>query len=134
MKVFADTNFLISAFVARGLSHDIFKLVLAKHELIIGEFVLNEFCEKMELKFKIPKSQIIEYEQFLKSFKIQPTPDSKPTFNLRDEDDGWVLAEALNAKTDILITGDKDLLDFVDQVGEILIFSPREFWEYLTNN
>ncbi len=133
MKVFADTNFLISAFVSRGLSHDIFKLVIAKHELILGEFVLNEFCEKMESKIKVPPSEIEEFVSFLRSFQVVPIPPSGSTIRLRDEDDEWVLSSALAAKADVLITGDKDLLDVASEINQILILSPRGFWEYLVN-
>jgi len=131
MKVFADTNFLISAFVSRGLSYDIFKLIIAKHELILGEFVLNEFCEKMESKIKIPPSEINEYVSFLRSFQIVPIIQPASGIRLRDKDDEWVLSSAVAANADILITGDKDLLDVAYEIHDILILSPRGFWEYL---
>ena len=42
MRVFLDTNVLLSAFAARGLCADVFRTVLAEHELITSEFVLGE--------------------------------------------------------------------------------------------
>jgi predicted nucleic acid-binding protein len=41
----------------------------------------------------------------------------------------WVLMSALNAKADVLITGDKVLLDIIKQVQEVRILNPRQFWE-----
>jgi predicted nucleic acid-binding protein len=38
-----------------------------------------------------------------------------------------VLALALAAKTDVLVTGDKDLLDVADQVSDLTITDPRGF-------
>ena len=32
MKVFADTNFLVSAFATRGLSADVLQVILAEHK------------------------------------------------------------------------------------------------------
>ena len=37
MKVFLDTNVLVSAFTARGLCADLVRLLLAEHEVMTGE-------------------------------------------------------------------------------------------------
>ena len=42
MKVFLDTNVLVSGFATRGLSADVIRHVMAKHELITAEVVLDE--------------------------------------------------------------------------------------------
>jgi len=42
-----------------------------------------------------------------------------------------VLASALLAKADILVTGDKDLLALSKTVKELRIFTPRECWDFL---
>ena len=34
MKVFVDTNVLVSAIASRGLSADVFQLILTEHDLI----------------------------------------------------------------------------------------------------
>jgi len=54
MKVFADTNFLVSAFATRGLSVDVFQLVLAEHELMTGEFILTELQRVLRKKIESP--------------------------------------------------------------------------------
>lgn len=43
MKIFADSNVLVSAFTARGLCADLLEVILADHQLMTGEFVFNEF-------------------------------------------------------------------------------------------
>lgn len=50
---------------------------------------------------------------------------------VRDPDDAWVLASALAAGAEVLVTGDEDLLDLRDDVEEILITNPRGLWELL---
>ncbi|WP_421891722.1 putative toxin-antitoxin system toxin component, PIN family [Marinoscillum sp.] len=130
MKVFGDTNFLISAFATRGLSTDVLSLVITRHELIISEFVLQELSEKLRTKLKLPQGDIRDIELFLRTFTVI-NPSEKSTYHLRDPDDEWVLAAALEAKSDVLITGDKDLLDENDSITELEILTPRGFWELL---
>ncbi len=129
MKVFADTNFLVSAFATRGLSVDLFQLVLAEHELMTGEFVLTEFQRVLRGKLKVPEQIIQEAEQLLRRHHIEPVPNEPSAIQVRDEDDRWVLSSAVHAKADVLITGDKDLLDIAENVTELKIMTPRGFWE-----
>ena len=42
MRVFLDTNVLASAFGTRGLCADVLRLIMAEHELITGEVVVEE--------------------------------------------------------------------------------------------
>lgn len=51
MKVFLDTNVLVSAFMARGLCADLFRYVLAEHEVLTGEVNLVEFRRILRHKF-----------------------------------------------------------------------------------
>ncbi len=129
MKVFADTNFLVSAFATRGLSADVFQLVLAEHQLMTGEFVLNELALALTVKLNVPERIARDAEDLLRRHHIEPLPNQPSEVQVRDEDDRWVLESALRAKADVLITGDKDLLDISKQVLQLKIVTPREFWE-----
>ncbi len=129
MKVFADTNFLVSAFATRGLSTDVFQLVLAEHQLMTGEFVLNELACVLTEKLNVPERIVRDAEDLLRRHHIEPLPDQPSEVQVRDEDDRWVLESALRAKADVLITGDKDLLDISKQLPQLNIVTPREFWE-----
>lgn len=131
MKVFADTNFLVSAFATRGLSADVFQVVLAEHELMTGEFVLTELFRVLTTKLKVPEKIAREAEHLLRQYHIEPIPNQPSTIHVRDEDDRWVLESALRAKAEVLITGDKDLLDISSKVSELKIITPREFWELI---
>jgi putative PIN family toxin of toxin-antitoxin system len=131
LRVFADTNFLIIAFATRGLSADVFQLILSEHELVLGEFILNEFKRVMLTKIKLPEKYIDEVEQLLRQFDVQEIPENKSEIIIRDEDDRWVLQSAINAQADILITGDKDLLEITDQIEKPKILTPRQFWEFV---
>lgn len=129
MKVFADTNVLVSAFTARGLCTDLLEIILADHQLMTGEFVLQELQRVLTTKLKIPKRKVSEVLRFLHNHHVEPIPDTPSDVQVRDEDDRWVLESAIRAKADILVTGDKDLLDISKNVPQLRIISPRKFWD-----
>lgn len=129
MKIFADTNVLVSAFTARGLCADLLEIILADHQLMTGEFVLQELQRVLTTKLKVPQKKVSDVLQFLRNHHVEPIPDNPSDVKVRDEDDRWVLESAIRAKADILVTGDKDLLDISKNVPQLRIVSPRKFWE-----
>lgn len=131
MKVFADTNFLIRAFATRGLSADVLQVILSEHELLTGEFVLTEFKRVLRVKMKVPEKFIQDAESLLRHYHIEAVPEVPSTYTIRDADDQWVLESAIRAKADVLITGDKDLLEITEQVNELNILTPRAFWKLI---
>ncbi|MCC5943196.1 MAG: putative toxin-antitoxin system toxin component, PIN family [Balneolaceae bacterium] len=133
MKIFADTNVLISAFTARGLCADLLEIILADHHLMTGEYVLIELERVLSTKLHLPEQKIDAVVQFLRNHHVEPIPETASEYNVRDDDDRWVLESAIRAKADILVTGDKDLLVISQEVEEIKIISPRGFWEILKN-
>ena len=130
MRVFFDTNVLVSAYTARGLSLDLFRLVLSEHELLTGEVNLLEFRRVLRQRFKVPVSGVDSAERELREHTIIPKPSTTLDLQIRDVDDTWVLASAVVARCDALVTGDKDLLD-VAESAPIPILSPRECWRWL---
>lgn len=131
MRVFLDTNVLVSAFATRGLSADVFRLVLAEHELIVGQIVVDELRRVLERKIGLPKSVVEEALAILEEREVVPTADSDPGVEVSDPSDLRVLATALEAGADVLVTGDRDLLSVRDRVQALQILDPRGFWEEL---
>jgi putative PIN family toxin of toxin-antitoxin system len=128
VKVFLDTNVLVSGFATRGLCADLIRLVLAGHELIVGEVVLEELERALKKKIELPTDQIQEILAFLENQTLQPRPRSIASIPVRDVDDQWVLISALAAKADELVTVDKDLFDVGEQVDNLTITDSRGFW------
>lgn len=128
MRVFLDTNVLVSAFTTRGLSSDVVRLVLTEHELVTGEVNLQELKRVLRDRIRLPSGMIGEIEQLLREHPVIPKPDEPSPIHVRDPADRWVLASAVAAKADVLVTGDQDLLDVAGAVA-LRILSPREFWE-----
>ena len=131
MKIFTDTNVLVSAFTTRGLCADLLEVILADHQLITGEIVLTELEQVLTKKLNVPQNKVSKTLLFLRKHQIEPVPDNPSEVKVRDEDDRWVLESALRAKAEILVTGDKDLLVIASNVPQLKIISPRGFWELL---
>jgi uncharacterized protein len=130
VKVFFDTNVLISAFTTRGLSADLFRLVVAEHELLTGEVNLTEIRRVLRERFKVPAAEIALVEDQLRVHTIVPRPAASSDLPLRDRDDAWVLASALVRGAELLVTGDKDLLSIAER-APLPIVDPRGCWDRL---
>jgi putative PIN family toxin of toxin-antitoxin system len=128
VRVFLDTNVLVSGFSTRGLSADVVRVVMVEHELLTGEIVIVETLRVLSKKFGVPARDVRDIERLLRRFPVQPIPEQAPPIEVRDPDDALVLASALAAAADVLVTGDKDLLDIRDKVIELTITDPRGFW------
>jgi uncharacterized protein len=126
LRVFLDTNVLISAFIARGLSSEIFRLIVKEHHLVPGETVISEFKRILLKKFKVKQNEVDEILDYLKSFETCPYSGEKSPIELADKDDEKILVNALKSKSEILISGDKDLLEIKENLA-IKILSPRDF-------
>ncbi len=134
MRVFPDTNVLISAFLSSGTCYRLVQHLIEhpEHELIIGEFVLQESKEKLRRKIKAPEAEIDTFAELLLSGGLpSPLPYRLPSISVRDPDDAWVLASALHVGAEVLVTGDRDLLDLAVDVGELSIITPRALWDLL---
>jgi putative PIN family toxin of toxin-antitoxin system len=130
VKVFFDTNVLISAFTTRGLSADLFRLVLAEHELLTGDVNLTEFRRVLRQRFRVPAPDIAVAEEQLRAHTIVPKPAAPSDLPVRDADDAWVLASAVAGGADMLVTGDKDLLSIAAK-APLLVVDPRSCWDRL---
>ena len=128
MRVLLDTNVIASAVATRGLCADLFRLVLAEHELVVGEVVIDELRRVLRTRFRLPVARVADVEEVLRTYEVVARPQAPDIVAVRDADDGWILASARAALVDALITGDGDLLAVADQVP-FRILSPRAFWD-----
>ncbi|MGQ0715289.1 MAG: putative toxin-antitoxin system toxin component, PIN family [Gemmatimonadaceae bacterium] len=127
MRVLLDTNVLVSAFATRGLCADVFRSVIAQHDLVVGEVVLDELRRVLTARFHAPAEKVRELEVYLRSYEVVAKPPEKDPVGVRDAADRWVLATAHHANVDVLITGDADLLAVAKQV-RVRIITSRDFW------
>jgi putative PIN family toxin of toxin-antitoxin system len=125
VRVVIDTNVIIAGLVAEGLCRDILKHRLLGCELFTSPVLLEELAGKMREKFGLDPDSLpllTVYAEVATLVKAKPLP--QPV--CRDEDDDEVLAVALAAKAEIILTGDQDLLALKEFRG-IQIVSPRQF-------
>lgn len=127
MRGFLDTNVLVSAFATRGLCADVLRFVLAEHTLVTGEVVLRELRRALRQRLKLAAETAEAVEEFLREYEVAPKPPAPSDVKVRDPDDRWVLASAMAAEVDVLVTGDRDLLDLGPE-APLRIVDPRGFW------
>jgi len=130
MKVFLDTNVLASAAATRGLCADVLRQVFASHQLLISEQVLNELNSVLRFKFGVSQDLIDDFIWLLQQDTILAQPAKLPRVELQDRDDLPILGAAIAAGAEVLVTGDKELLD-LGHIEDLEILSPRQFWEKL---
>ena len=128
MRVFLDTNVLAAAFATRGVCADLVRYLLVEHEVISGDVVLEELRKVLARRFKLPTGTIEEILDLLRALEVVAKPEKPTSIPVRDADDAWVLASAIAGRADVLVTGDRDLLDIAES-APMPILSPRGFWE-----
>ena len=116
MKIFLETNVLVSALTTRGLCWDLLNEAAKDPvcELLVSEAVLTEFTRTLTVKLKAPPEKVSQAGAPL-------------TIPIPDPDDAPILASALAARADLFVTGDKALLDLAAVAGTAIV-SPRECW------
>lgn len=130
MRVFLDTNVLVSAYAARGICADLVRFILAEHELLTGEVNLEELRRVLRDRFGAPPELLDAIELELRAETVVPRPAEPASVPVRDPDDRWVLASALSGNAELLVTGDQDLLDLAVRVS-VPIVDPRGCWDRL---
>jgi putative PIN family toxin of toxin-antitoxin system len=130
VKVFLDTNALVSAYTARGICADLLRYILAEHELLTGEVNLVELRHVLRDRFHASPELIATVEAELRDETIVPKPAKPSPLPIGDPDDRWVLASAVDGNADLLVTGDQDLLAVARQ-APLPIVDPRGCWDRL---
>lgn len=128
MKVFLDTNVVVSALATRGLCADLYERLLTGHEVVIGEPVVMEVLDILRRKFRADSELLIKVEAELRLLRVIPAQAVAPSLPIRDADDPWIVACALQAGVDCFVTGDAELLA-LKMVDKLPIISPRVCWE-----
>ena len=87
MRVLLDTNVIVSAVTTRGLCADVFRAVLAAHELVTCAQVLQEVRRILSMKFGVPEPLIAEYLELIGQDAIVAEPEDLPDLPIQDRDD-----------------------------------------------
>lgn len=144
MKIFFDTNVLLSAAHSDGLcrellywpsrvlgqdSNNYLKHPNGKIEYVSSDRVITELSRNLTRKFRnSPASTVFMVREIASLLKLVPA--SETTIPCPDETDGWILADAHLACCDYFVTGDRVVLGFYSVQG-MRIISPRELMDFL---
>lgn len=130
MRVFLDTNVLVAAVATRGLCADVFRTVLASHELVVSQQVLDEVRRVLRVKLGVSPGPIADFVRLLQREAEVAPPARLPEIELDDLDDLPILAAAVAARAEVFVTGDRELAE-LGRVEGMRVVSPRQFWEGL---
>lgn len=125
MRIFFDTNVLFAAFISHGVCAGLYEESLQHARIVVSEEILEELKEKLLSKAKLTKAETIEVIHAVRSDAELTEASPLPFPVCRDPDDDCVLAAALAAKADFLVTGDQDLLVLKEFEGTPIL-TPRE--------
>lgn len=130
MRVFLDTNVLVSAVATRGLCADVLREVLVSHQLVISSPLLAELKDVLGTKFGISREIVSDFLDLLIQDSILCENTQETKIDIKDKDDIVILSTALNGNPELFVTGDRELLE-LKKLQSMRIVSPRDFWETL---
>ena len=128
MRAVFDTNVLVAAFVTEGICSKILIRGRKKQfHLIVYPVILQEFERVLIKKFSATRNEARSALQIVSEATHSVVRPSQLVQSIcRDPDDDAILACALEAGADYLVTGDLDLLELKTFKG-IRIITPRDF-------
>ena len=100
MRVFLDTNVLVSAAATRGLCADVLREVLASHELLTSMQVLRELKRVLTAKFGVAQDLIEDFIALIRQDTVLARPGPPPRVEIADRDDLSVLSAAILGKAE----------------------------------
>jgi putative PIN family toxin of toxin-antitoxin system len=130
MKAVLDTNVLVSALLFPGGAPDrVFRAALRGHyELVVSPFIIQELARVLEEKFGFTAEEAGAVAGFVESnaSEIVDPPEVLEIITSKKADNE-ILACALEAGADYLVTGDLKHIYPLQSVGTARIVSPAEF-------
>ncbi|MCA9411841.1 MAG: putative toxin-antitoxin system toxin component, PIN family [Candidatus Omnitrophica bacterium] len=130
MKVFLDTNVLVSAFSSTKFCSGLFVRLLESHEILISTEVLRELERILRTKISLPEEAIHTTIQFLMDRANVIHQNAQIDISIDDQDDALILTAAIAGEAEYFVTGDKEILN-LNKIGRMKIMSPREFSDRL---
>ena len=131
LRVVLDANVLVSAAIQRGPSHRIVAAWSERREfdLVICPTLVGEVEDVLTLRPRLRRWIDIdlarEYVDVLRTFDgIVPDPTHSPA-TTRDAEDDYLVALAREHAADVIVSGDKDLLEWIEQRPPVL--TPEAF-------
>ena len=122
MKVVFDTNIFVSALVIPGgqAERALHHVVKGRDELLVSRAIISELVDVLGRKFARDAEELSRVALFVADLATLIEP-FKPVMVLTDERDNNVLACALAGKADLVVTGDRQMLDVKEHEGTRIV-------------
>lgn len=129
MRVVFDSNILISALVFPGRSAEraMYRVIEGVDRLLISRPILNEVLSVLARKFAREGEELARVAVLLAEIADLVTP-GKTIRVLKDDPDNRVLECVVGGRAEVLVTGDRAMLD-LRSYGKIRIISLRSYLE-----
>jgi putative PIN family toxin of toxin-antitoxin system len=127
-RVLCDTNVLVSAFIAGGPPSRVIEAAIdARIELVLADPVLGELERVLAVKLGFGPERVRELRTLLIGIACErvEAPDEAPEAITGDPDDDLILACALDAKVQIIVSGDRRHLLPVGEHRGVRIVAPQ---------
>ncbi|MBI5633712.1 MAG: putative toxin-antitoxin system toxin component, PIN family [Nitrospirae bacterium] len=123
-----DTNVLIAALITEGICSKLLRRArTGEFALISCPFIMKELRRILSKKFRLADGEMASAMEPVTEAVVQIIEHTLKIKGVcRDADDDNILACALAAKAEYLVTGDDDLLEMKSYQG-IRIITPRDF-------
>jgi putative PIN family toxin of toxin-antitoxin system len=137
-RVVADTTVLISAFLTpRGVSSEFLRRAReAEFHIVLAPDILEETRDRLLRRRRLRRSyrytdqRVHRFDRLLQTTTMLVTDLPPVSGIVRDPNDDMVIACALRARADYIVTRDKDLLS-LSVHEDIRIVTPRQFLHLL---
>ena len=129
MRVVLDTNIFISAFVIPGSLAEkaIINIIEEEDSLLISAHIIDEVLSVLSSKFGRDREGLSHVAVALSELAELVKPARRIKL-LKDEPDNRILECAIYGEADLLVTGDKKILQLQEYKG-VKIISLREYLE-----
>lgn len=118
MRIVLDPNIFVSALVfPGGRADEVLRRVLERRDdLVFSKAIINELLEVLSQKFERDKEALSRIAVFLSEMGEMVHPHRKLAV-LEDEPDNRILECALSGKAELIVTGDRAMLNLVKYNG-----------------
>jgi len=129
VRVVFDTNIFISAFVIPGSLAEkaILKIIEREDFLLISRDIIDEVLSVLSSKFGRDREALSHVALILSELAEWVRPGRRVKI-FKDEPDNRILECAIYGRADVLVTGDKEILQLKEYEG-VKIISLKEYLE-----
>ena len=128
MRVFLDTNVLISAFLGSGLCRELLRTVANEHQLCVSRLVKDEYRRVLQGKFGAGKTDLRDAFMLIEQAEVLPDSYAEDPKGARPTNDEIILKTARDSTVDLLVSGDQGMLARAPDF-DLVAVSPRGFFQ-----